>query len=254
MGERASLGLKVGTGAALLLAGWALGGVAGLVRPDYGPPLAAAVVGLGGAIWAVRRIGLWGITAAAIGFVAAVGVGIEGHRARVASGPVTSVFGLQVSRDEGAVKVDRPLRHLPSLEGRGATRHRPGNSAPSTTLEYAVPLVAADAPEVVGFSCGRSRVDGTIAVPLELWDGSVSEACRLAVEDAERLSREAGRLSPFARRAPVRVFADEAAFRSGHALRFALALPLGLYAAWLVFLLAAARAAIPRAASPLDRS
>ena len=128
----------LGIGALFVILGWAIGLFGAVSRPWIGMILGAIGLFLFGSAWASSRIGGAGVGAGFIGFIAALGMAIEGHHALVATRAVIveqpSLASWDPSSDIIALHVGE-LRHLHRQEGGpgcGAARARaPHPPAPS---------------------------------------------------------------------------------------------------------------------------
>lgn len=224
------------------MSGWLVGGLLGLWSPLASMAVSAIALLLVGAPWAVSRIGGAGLGAALLGLTAAIGAGIEAHRAFVAIG--AEVVGLPslsaLSHESGVVAVRVPRLHHRWALGASLSRTVRFGKNTRHVAQTAVPL-AEDDGRVVGFSCGaEGSVDGAYALSLEAWLGSAPELCPEVIARSTGRVVEAGLpIAPGASQRVVRVFDSEAGLRGAHRLDLALAIPGAMfvvYAALVVLL------------------
>jgi hypothetical protein len=228
----------LGTALVLIIAGWLVGGLLGLWSPIVTMGLYATVSLLVAAPWAVGRIGGAGLGAALLGLIAALGAGLEGHHAFVASrAAVVALPSLASWKPEsGVVAMQVPaLQHRWKLKASLSTRVSSGKGTRQVN-QTAVPLAEADG-RVVGFFCGtEGSADGTYALSLEAWLGSSPELCGAVIERAMKGLVEAGvPIEPGAKARVVSVFASEAALRKAHRLDLAFVVPMWMFVVYAVF-------------------
>lgn len=234
---------QVTTGAALLGAGWAVGGALGLLNPLLGAGLGATVLLLVGGGWGGHRAGGAGVLAAFIGAVAAVGLAFEAHRTwLVRTAEVTPVDVLDEwhpAADDGRAFLVPPLAPVVALAG-AVTRETSSGKSRRRVHQRAVPLVEAATGRVVAFTCDTSLPvrAGTYALSATAWHGGPLELCDDAIVDAVKKCAAAGRaLAPGAPLRNVVLFPDEATLRHAHHLPFAFGFPAACFGVFAVVVL-----------------
>lgn len=235
-------GRALGTALVLIVGGWLVGGPLGLWSPLVSMGVSATVSLLFAAPWAVGRIGGAGLGAALLGLIAALGAGIEGHHAFVATRaqvvPLPSLASWKPESEVVAMQVPS-LHHLWKLKGSLTKTVRSGKGTRRVS-QTAVPLAENDG-RVVGFFCGsEGSVDGSYALSLDAWLGRNPELCDEVVARSMKLVVEAGStVEVGAKDRIVQVFSSETQLHAAHRLDLAIATPLwmfGVYAALVVLL------------------
>ncbi len=231
-------------GALFVILGWAVGLAGALSRPWIGMILGALGLFLGGSAWAASRIGGAGVGAGLIGFIAALGMALEGHHALVAARAAIveqpSLSSWDPRGDIIALRVGE-LRHLRNQEGWARVRRGSGKTA-STTSMIVTPLFDPAVQKVVGFHCRGTeappRKNGAWVLSSEAWTGSGPVECGPGLTLAIAKCQKAGiAIAAGAEQRMVEVFATEADLRHAHNLRMAVTIPLAfllLYAVLLV--------------------
>lgn len=223
----------LGIGALFVILGWAIGLFGAISRPWIGMILGAIGLFLFGSAWASSRIGGAGVGAGFIGFIAALGMAIEGHHALVATRAVIveqpSLASWDPSSDIIALHVGE-LRHLHRQEGWARVRRGSGKSASATSTVVA-PLFDAGAQRVVGFHCRGIQApphrDGAWVLSSAAWSGSGPVDCGLALSMAVGKCQKAGiAIAEGSERRMVEVFTTEGELRRAHNLRMAVAIPM----------------------------
>lgn len=219
--------------ALFVMVGWVVGLAGALSRPWVGMILGALGLFLFGSAWATSRIGGAGIGAGLIGFIASLGMALEGHHALVAASAVIveqpSLASWDPRSDIIALRVGE-LRHLRSQEGWARVRRGSGKSA-STTSMIVTPLFDPALKQVVGFHCRSmadpSRKDGTWVLSSAAWAGSGPVECGPGLSLAVAKCQKAGiAIEEGAVARMVEVFATEAALRQAHKLQMAVTIPI----------------------------
>ena len=220
-------------GALFVIVGWLVGLAGALSRPWVGMILGALGLFLFGSAWATSRIGGAGVGAGLIGFIASLGMALEGHHALVAASAVIveqpSLASWDPRSDIVALHVGK-LRHLRSQEGWARVRRGSGKSASSTSMSV-IPLFDPALQQVVGFHCrsmpGPSRQDGTWVLSSAAWAGSGPVECGPGLSLAVAKCHKAGiAIEEGAAARMVEVFSTEAELRQAHNLRMVAVIPL----------------------------
>lgn len=231
-------------GALFVILGWVVGFAGALSRPWVGLILGALGIFLGGSAWAASRIGGAGVGAGLIGFIASLGMALEGHRALVAANAAiveqSSLSDWDPRSDIIALRVGE-LRHLRHQEGWARLQRGSGKSA-STTRMIVTPLFDPAVQQVVGFHCrsmqAPPRKNGAWVLSSEAWTGSGPVECGPGLALAIAKCQSAGiAIAEGAAKRTVEVFATEAELRQAHSLRMAVTIPLAfllLYSALVV--------------------
>jgi hypothetical protein len=237
----------------LALFGVAAGVVGVFTSQVVGMLLGGVVVCIGGAIWAVPRIGTAGLGAALIGLVASIGVTIEGHRARIAqTAEVVELDSLSAwDPDEGVIALHtRPVQHLRDLESWVTWRSGSGKNA-TTSTEVVTPLFDATEQRVVGFHCrpdyGPRQDDGGWMLSTSAWSGTETTCTRGVAEALQRCSAAGLPVDPGAAGRLVEVFASEDDLRGAANLHALWAVPTGflvLYSALVILFRARGAASV----------
>jgi hypothetical protein len=231
-------------GALLVILGWVVGLAGAVSRPWIGMILGALGLFLGGSAWAASRIGGAGVGAGLIGFIAALGMALEGHHALVARNAAIveqpSLSSWDPSSDIIALHVGE-LRHLRKQEAWARVRRGSGKTA-STSSVIVTPLFDPAVQRVVGFHCrgmeAPSRRDGAWVLSSAAWSGSGPVECGSGLTLAIAKCEKAGiAIAEGAAQRMVEVFATEGELRQAHKLRMAVTMPLAfllLYAVLVV--------------------
>lgn len=209
----------------------AAAGVVGVFTSQIVGLLGAFGVCLGGALWSVPRIGATGLAAAFIGFVASIGVTIEGHHARIAqTAEVVERDGLSAwDPDDGAIALHtRSVQLLRDREAWVTWRSKLGRYR-TTHTEVATPLFDPTEQRVVGFHCRPDyeprREDGGWFLSTSAWSG-ISTTCSRGVAAALQNCAAAGlTVDPGAAGRLVEVFASEQDLRGAAKLSTLWAVP-----------------------------
>lgn len=228
------VGRALAIGAALVVIGWVVGLVGALWQPWAGMVLGALGVFLGGGSWAASQLGGAGVAAAFIGFVAALGMSLEGHHAVVAgTAPIVEMTALSAwdPRSEVVALRVRELQHLRRYES-WATQRRGSGKTASSTSTVVTPLFDPAEQRIVGFHCAGTgegrRSNGRWVLASAAWHGSGPVECGAGTKLAlAKCARDKVAVADGASERFVEVFATEAALRGAHSLGKVAAIPLG---------------------------
>jgi hypothetical protein len=235
-------------GALFVVLGWAIGLAGAVSRPWVGMILGALGLFLGGSAWATSRIGGAGVGAGLIGFIAALGMALEGHHALVATRAAIieqpSLASWDPRSDIIALHVGE-LRHLRKQEAWARVRRGSGKSASTTSL-IVTPLFDPALQRVVGFHCrgtqGPPRKDGAWVLSSAAWNGSGPVECEPGLTMAIAKCQGAGiAIAEGAAQRSVEVFATEGELRQAHQLRMVVTIPMAFLLLYAVLVLCFAR-------------
>lgn len=231
-------------GALFVILGWVIGLVGAVSRPWIGMILGALGLFLAGSAWATSHIGGAGVAAGLVGFIATLGMALEGHHGLVAARATIveqpSLSDWDPRSDIIALRVGE-LRHLHNQEGRASLRRGSGKTA-STTSMIVTPLFDPAVRRVVGFHCRSmqepSRQNGAWVLSSEAWSGSGPVECGPGLTLAISKCQKAGiAIAEGAAQRMVEVFATEAALRQAHDVRKAVTMPLAFLVLYSVLVL-----------------
>lgn len=226
----------VAFGGGCVLAGWAIAGLLGLYSPIAACVVSVLVVFLGGGGFGASKLGGASLFGAVIGFVATIGLAIEGHKAlflrRVPIVEAPSAEAWPEGAD--AVRVP-PLVHERALAFSKTWKTTGKNSSLQTMV--VTPLVAWPGGPVVAFHCRDTRgyddPDGGYLVRASKLETMADDYCDVPLPDALAALEKAGRtVAPGAAERVVRVFTSEERMRGAADLEAAFRVPLillGLY-------------------------
>lgn len=181
-------------GLAMVVVGWIVGLLGALWQPWAGMVVGALGVFLGGGSWAASRLGGAGVGAAFVGFLAALGMSLEGHHAVVAgTAPIVELAALSAwdPRSDVIAMQVRELQHLRKHESWASQRRGSGKSA-STVSTVVTPIFDPAEQRVVGFHCASHsearRHNGRWVLASAAWQGSGPIECGIGRHTGVRSS------------------------------------------------------------------